>query len=133
MDNSHVGFGNDGQLEVDQVIVILVDAACQGVFDGHDRATGVVDWNLGASRGDRLFALVQTRIDREWFVRAPDADPVENAAAAHLDEVLGDRIAPATLRLYWAQWMLRQLCRSVRSAPPEVVEWQLDLTESRLA
>lgn len=113
--------------------LVHVDLTAANVlFDENDRATGVVDWNLGASRGDRLFALVQTRIDREWFIQSPDADPVENAAAARLDEILVDRIAPATLRMYWAHWMLRQLCWAVRSAPPNVVDWHLDMTESRL-
>jgi aminoglycoside phosphotransferase (APT) family kinase protein len=83
------------------VDLVHVDLSAANVlFDENDRATGVVDWNLGAYRGDRLFALVQTQLDREWFVRSPDADPVENAAAAHLDEILRDRIAPETLRAY---------------------------------
>ncbi len=114
--------------------LVHVDLSAANVlFDENDRATGVVDWNFGAYRGDRLFALVQTRLDREWFVRSPDADPVEDAAAARLDEVLLDRIAPATLRLYWALWLLHQLCWVVRSAPSAVVVWHLDLAESRLA
>jgi len=36
--------------------------------------TPVVDWNLGVYRGDRRLALVQTRFDREWFVRRPAAE-----------------------------------------------------------
>ena len=114
--------------------LVHVDLTASNVlFDENDRATGVVDWNLGAYRGDRHFALVQTRLDREWFVQSPDADPVENAAAAHLDEIPLDRIAPATLRLYWSYWMLHQLSRAIRSASAEVVEWHLDMAESRLA
>ena len=113
--------------------LVHVDLTAANVlFDENDRATGVVDWNFGAYRGDRLFALVQTRIDREYFVQSPDADPVEDAAAAHLDEILVDRIVPATLRRYWAHWMLHQLCWVVQSAPSEVVEWRLDMAESRL-
>jgi aminoglycoside phosphotransferase (APT) family kinase protein len=116
------------------VDLVHVDLSAANVlFDEHDRATAVVDWNLGAYRGDRLFALVQTRFDREWFVRSPDADPVEDAAAAHLDEILLDRISPATLRVYWARWMLHQLPRAIRSASSEVVNWHLDMAESRLA
>jgi aminoglycoside phosphotransferase (APT) family kinase protein len=102
------------------------------LFDENGTATGVVDWNLGAYRGDRLFALVQTRFDREWFVRSPDADPVETAAAYRLDDILAERIPPETLRLYWAQWMLYQLDRAIRTASPEAVDWHLDLAESRL-
>jgi phosphotransferase family enzyme len=125
--------GRQGPRELAGDDLVHVDLSAANVlFDEHDRATGVVDWNLGAGRGDRLFALIQTRIDREWFVRSPDADPVENAAAAHLDQILVDRIAPATRRLYWAHWMLHQLRRAIRSAPPDVVDWHLDLAESRL-
>ncbi|THV21692.1 aminoglycoside phosphotransferase family protein [Glycomyces paridis] len=102
------------------------------LFDERDAATGVVDWNLGAFRGDRLFALVQTRFDREWFVRSPEADPVETAAAHRLDEILAERVPAGVLRRYWAQWMLHQLDRAIRGASPEAVEWQLELAESRL-
>jgi aminoglycoside phosphotransferase (APT) family kinase protein len=114
--------------------LVHVDLTAANVlFDENGNSTAVVDWNLGAYRGDRLFALVKTRFDREWFVRSPDADPGENAAAAHLDEILADRIAPATLRMYWAHWMLYQLHWAIRSCPDEVVDWHLDLAESRLA
>ena len=114
--------------------LVHVDLSAANVlFDENDRATAVVDWNLGAYRGDRLFALVQTRFDREWFVRSPDPDPVENAAAAHLDEILLNRISPATLRVYWARWMLHHLSRAIRSGSSEVVDWHLDMAESRLA
>jgi aminoglycoside phosphotransferase (APT) family kinase protein len=114
--------------------LVHVDLTAANVlFDENDRATGVVDWNLGAYRGDRLFALVQTRLDREWFVQSPDADPLEKAVAARLDEVLVDRIAPSTLRMYWAHWMLHQLSRVIGSAPSEVIDWHLDMAESRLA
>jgi aminoglycoside phosphotransferase (APT) family kinase protein len=125
-----------GQAEPHEMLgtdLLHVDLSAANVlFDENDRATAVVDWNLGAYRGDRLFALVQTRFDREWFVRSPDADPIENAAAARLDEILHDRIAPATLRMYWALWMLHHLARAIRSASPEVVDWHLDMAESRL-
>jgi aminoglycoside phosphotransferase (APT) family kinase protein len=114
--------------------LVHVDLTAANVlFDENGNATGVVDWNLGAYRGDRLFALVKTRFDREWFVRSPDADPGENAAVAHLDEILADRIAPATLRMYWAHWMLYQLHWAIRTGPAEVVDWHLDMAESRLA
>jgi hypothetical protein len=114
--------------------LVHVDLTAANVlFDENDNATGVVDWNLGAYRGDRLFALVKTRFDREWFVQSPNADPVENEAAAHLDRILADRIAPAVLRTYWAYWMLYQLYWAIRSAQPEAVDWHLDMAESRLA
>jgi aminoglycoside phosphotransferase (APT) family kinase protein len=126
-----------GQREPREMVgndLVHVDLTAANVlFDENDRATAVVDWNLGAYRGDRLFALVKTRFDREWFVRSPDADPVENAAAARLDDILAERIAPATLRMYWAHWMLYQLHWAIRSAPSQVVDWHLDMAEYRLA
>jgi aminoglycoside phosphotransferase (APT) family kinase protein len=119
--------------DVGDTDLVHVDLSAANVlFDANDHATAVVDWNLGAYRGDRLFALVKTRFDREWFVRSPDADPVETAAAAHLDEILADRITPDTLRGYWAHWMLYQLRWAIRSASAEVVDWHLDLAESRI-
>lgn len=113
--------------------LVHVDLTAANVlFDDDGNTTGVVDWNLGAYRGDRLFALVKTRFDREWFVRSADADPVETAAANHLDEILADRIAPATLRRYWAHWMLYQLHWVIRSGPDQAVDWHLEMAESRL-
>src|ERR1035441_4194532 len=38
--DAHAGFGHDRQFEVHQVVIVLVDAACQGVFDGHHGARG---------------------------------------------------------------------------------------------
>src|ERR1039458_2558752 len=38
VDDAHVGFGYDGQFEVHQVVVVLMDAPGEGIFDGHDRA-----------------------------------------------------------------------------------------------
>src|ERR1017187_5333018 len=40
VDDAHAGFGHDGQFEVHQVVVVLMDAAGEGVFDGHDGARG---------------------------------------------------------------------------------------------
>ena len=113
--------------------LVHVDLSAANVlFDDEDRATAVVDWNLGVYRGDRRLALVQTRFDREWFVRRPDADDTEMAAARRLDDILHDRIAPATLRVYWAYWLRHHLPRAFRSGAPAVIDWQLELAESRL-
>jgi len=107
-------------------------SAANVLFDENDAAVAVVDWNLGVCRGDRLFALVKTRFDREWFVRAPDADPVENAAATHLDEILAARISADVLRRYWAAWLLYQLHRALPGESTAVIDWHLDLAEARL-
>ena len=39
--DAHAGFGHDGQFEIHQVVVVFVDAAGEGVFDGHDGAGGL--------------------------------------------------------------------------------------------
>lgn len=108
-------------------------SAANVLFDDGDRATGVVDWNLGAYRGDRNFALVQTRFDREWFVQSPQANPIETRAAERLDEILIERIDPATLRQYWAQWLRYHLARVTPTTSSVVTDWHLDLAQSRLA
>ena len=113
--------------------LVHVDLSAANVlFDDEDRATAVVDWNLGVYRGDRRLALVQTRFDREWFVRRPDADDTEMAAARRLDDILSDRIAPDTLRVYWAHWLPHHLPRAFRSGAQAVIDWQLELAELRL-
>jgi hypothetical protein len=113
--------------------LVHVDLSAANVlFDEEDRATAVVDWNLGVYRGDHQLALVQTRFDREWFVRRADADETELAAARRLDEVLADRIAPDTLRLYWAYWLGHHIPGAFRSGDSTVIEWQLALAETRL-
>jgi hypothetical protein len=113
--------------------LVHVDLSAANVlFDEEDRATAVVDWNLGVYRGDRRLALVQTRFDREWFVQRPDADDTERAAARRLDEILSDRIAPHTLRLYWAHWLGHHLPRAFRSGASAIIDWQLTLAETRL-
>ena len=54
-----------------QELVHVDLSAAKVLFDDEDRATAVVDWNLGVYRG----ALVQTRFDREWFVRPMRTTP----------------------------------------------------------
>src|ERR1019366_679021 len=38
--DAHAGFGHDGQFEVHQMVVVLMDAAGEGVLDGHHGAGG---------------------------------------------------------------------------------------------
>lgn len=103
------------------------------LFDETDTAFAVVDWNLGVYRGDRHFALVQTRFDREWFVQSGNADPVETAAARHLDDALTEMLPSDTLQFYWAHWFIHHLSKAVRNNyPPHVIDWQLEMAERRL-
>lgn len=102
------------------------------LFDSTGSITGVVDWNLGVYRGDRHLALVKTRFELEWGLHAADPDPAEIAAAAHLDQVLHQRLLPDVLRSYWAHRMLYQLHFALQFAPPDVAEWHLQVAEDRL-
>lgn len=102
------------------------------LFDPGGRITGVVDWNLGAYRGDRHLALVKTRFGLEWGLHSPVPAPTEIAAAAHLDEILRERVAPDLLRAYWAHRMLYQLHFALQFAAPDVLEWHLQVAEDRL-
>lgn len=102
------------------------------LFDTGGSITGVVDWNLGAYRGDRHLALVKTRFELEWGLQSPAPDPAEVAAAAHLDQILGQRLPPDVLRSYWAHRMLYQLHFALQFAPPDVAEWHLKVAEDRL-
>lgn len=94
--------------------------------------SGIVDWNLGAHRGDRHLALVKTRFEQEWGLHSSKPKPAEVAAAAHLDEILRHRVRPARLKAYWAHRMLYQLHFALQFAPREVVEWHLEVAEARL-
>src|SRR5690606_15497969 len=106
-------------------------SAANVLLDDHGRATGIVDWNLGAFRGDRDFALITMRFDRQWFVRRPDAPPSERASADRLDRVVTVRIAAEGLRVYWAQWCLPQLRRTLKRGADDL-DWQLAFAADRL-
>lgn len=113
-------------------LVVHIDLTTPNIlFDATGGISGVVDWNLGAHRGDRHLALVKTRFELEWGLHSPTAVE-EVAAAAHLDEILRQRVAPETLRAYWAHRMLYQLHVALQFAPPDVVEWHLEVAEHRL-
>lgn len=113
--------------------LLHIDLSLSNVlFDQEGVVTGVVDWNLGAFRGDRHLALVKTRFEQEWALHEPEPDPTEIAAAEHLDRILATRLCTADLQRYWAHRMLYQLYWALRYAPPEVVDWHLAVAEARL-
>lgn len=118
-------------LEGTDVVHVDLNAA-NVLFDADDVATGVVDWNLGLFAGPRHLALVQTRFDREWFVRgeAPDLD--ETAAAHYLDELLRERVDPERLRAWWAFWLLHGLPKAFAGRDTAVLDWHLDLADTRI-
>lgn len=114
--------------------LLHVDYARGNVLsDDTGRITGVVDWNLGVARGDRLLALVGLRSDLQWSALFPEgAGGVERAAIDQLDRILEERIDPTTLRAYWAFWTLMKLDGLILEDAPEAIELFLDLGFDRL-
>lgn len=126
-----IGQNHPGDVVADDLLHVDLDLS--NVLFNHDgEITGVVDWNLGAYRGDRHLALVKTRFEQEWALHDPAPDPGLIAAAKHLDELLTQRVPPADLRRYWASRLLYQLHWILQSGPLDVVDWHLSVAEARL-
>ena len=102
------------------------------LFDELGSVVGVVDWNLGVFRGDRNQALVKTRFEQEWALHAPTPEPMQVAAASHLDDILKDRVSTTDLSRYWASRLLYQLHWMLQYGRPEHVDWHLAVAEERL-
>lgn len=102
------------------------------LFDDSGAITGIVDWNLGAYRGDRHLALVKTRFEEEWGIHSVPPNPDAVAAAAHLDNILTERVPAATLHRYWAHRILYQLYWAIQESPPDVLDWHFEVAETRL-
>ena len=126
-----IGHNRPGDVIVDDLLHIDLDLS-NILFDHAGQITGVVDWNLGACRGDRHIALVKTRFELEWALHDPTPDPGLITAARHLDEVLTQRVPPDDLRRYWASRLLYQLHWILQSGSSDVVDWHLSVAESRL-
>ncbi|TCC30462.1 aminoglycoside phosphotransferase family protein [Kribbella sindirgiensis] len=96
------------------------------LFDADGNVTGVVDWNTGAVRGDRHYALLGLHwgsIGRTTV--GPEELKVVENELAHL--------TPATRRSYEAHWMVDQVHESVLKAfPPERVETDVARAEKFL-
>jgi aminoglycoside phosphotransferase (APT) family kinase protein len=126
--------GADEVSEMEGDDLVHIDYARGNVlWDSEGRITGVIDWNLGVARGDRLFALVGLRRDLEWSaLYPPDRSPVTREAIDRLDTVLEKMIEPATLRRYWAHWILSTLHGVIPLQRPEWIELFLSLAERQL-
>jgi aminoglycoside phosphotransferase (APT) family kinase protein len=77
------------------------------LYDDDGVVSGVVDWNWGARRGDRRFALIGIYIDLFWSTVYPGR--VDRSALDRLDTAVEAMIEPELLRAYWAQITLGQL------------------------
>lgn len=101
------------------------------LFDDRGQVCGVVDWNLGAARGDRRYALLGLRNNL-----AAEGDPawVTPDAEEYLDWVLSATIAPNLLRAYWAALTLGMVHHLICGEfPAERIEQAISLGEARLA
>ncbi len=100
------------------------------LYDESGRVTGVVDWNWGALRGDRHFALVKIYIDLFWMTLSPSR-PLWSAMN-RLDEIVDELISPSLLRLYWSHITLNQLQFWIRDNNAQAIELFLRFGEHRL-
>jgi aminoglycoside phosphotransferase (APT) family kinase protein len=104
------------------------------LYDETGRITGVVDWNLGAARGDCRFALVGLRFDLAWSTLYDGGEHgVTQEAIDRLDEILDETIEPTLLRAYWAHWTLNRLDWVISHHSRETIDLFIALGESRLA
>ncbi len=96
------------------------------LFDDAGNVTGVVDWNAGAARGDRYYALVGLHwgsVGRRT-VGAEELQQVEEKLA-HLN--------PATRRSYEAHWMVHQVHDSIQKRfPPRRIDADMTRAEKIL-
>lgn len=104
------------------------------LYDRPGHISGVVDWNWGAGRGDRRFALVRIYTDLYWSSLGSNGGQygVQPSAFTRLDQVLDSMIEPSLLRAYWAHTTLNQLHWAIRYHSPEVIDLFLRFGESRL-
>jgi hypothetical protein len=109
------------------------------LYDKSGCISGVVDWNLGAARGDHRFALIKLRIDLSWdhstFVLTPNEASyhVELEAIDRMDEILDATLDPRLARIYWAHWIVQHLYRAIlNEGPQETIDLFLSLGERNL-
>jgi aminoglycoside phosphotransferase (APT) family kinase protein len=105
------------------------------LFDDAGQISGVVDWNLGAARGDRRWALIKLRFDLTWAAASPGGEQTctQQDAIEQVDRAIESSIEPDLLRTYWAHWTLVQLHWAILHHPTEVIDLHLEVGESRLS
>ncbi|RZT17435.1 phosphotransferase family enzyme [Kribbella sp. VKM Ac-2569] len=96
------------------------------LFDDAGNVSGVVDWNNGAVRGDRYYALLGLHwgsVGRRT-VGAEELKQVEEKLA---------HLSPATRRSYEAHWMVDQVHESIlKGFPPERIQADVARAEKTL-
>lgn len=93
------------------------------LFDDAGQVSGVVDWNFGAARGDRHYALVGLR----WGSAGRRA--VKPGEMARIDAAMAI-LDPATRRSYDAHWIVYHVHRSITEAfSPDRIESDLARAE----
>lgn len=100
------------------------------LYDDQGQVSGVVDWNWGAYRGDRRFALVRIYVDLFWLTLSLEGPP--RSAFGRLDEVVDKLIDPPLLRMYWAHLTLNQLRFWIRDNNTDAVDLFVRFGEYRL-
>jgi len=120
--------------EMTETDLVHPDFTVPNVLFNDGRVTGVVDWNSGAARGDRHFALVKLLFDLTWDAASPGGGQqhVQVDATDRLQTLLHQTVAPDLLRLYWAHWTLTMLSWTIPSGDPAAVDIHLELGERGL-
>lgn len=126
-----VGRHHPGEMTGHDLLHIDLDLS-NVLVDEAGIVTAVVDWNLGAYRGDRHLALIKTRFEQEWALHEPLVDPMVVSAARHLDQLIEQRVTSSDRQRYWAHRLLYQLHWILQSGYDDVIDWHLDVAEDRL-
>lgn len=101
------------------------------LVDDRGEITGVIDWNYGAKRGDRRYALVKLLHTLTYSGRT-SADFRVAGSVRHLEDLLESRLYPATFRSYWADQTINMMYVSLRWGTAEAFWTYLTMGESRL-
>jgi aminoglycoside phosphotransferase (APT) family kinase protein len=93
------------------------------LFDESGQVSGVVDWNFGAARGDRRYALIG------WRWGSIGQRTVGTAESLQIDAALAG-LDPATRRSYEAHWALFRVHRSIAQGfPSDRIDSELAFAE----
>ncbi len=95
------------------------------LFDEQGQVSGIVDWNQGAARGARHYALLGLRL-------GSSGRRLGAAASARLDVHLST-LDPTLLRRYHAHWLVRSAHLSIsKGFPPDRIAVDLQAAEDYL-